>query len=72
MKPEEKPYSFSESNLNTLLKADDIARVLNISRSMAYQLIQRGEIPSVRIGRVVRVRPRDLEEFIMLNMSLSH
>ena len=54
----------STSNLDVLLRGEDVAHVLNISRSMAYQLIQRGEIPSIQIGRVVRVRPKDLQDFI--------
>jgi len=51
-----------------LLKAVDVARMLSISRSMAYQLMQRNEIPTVRIGRATRVRPQDLERFISENL----
>jgi excisionase family DNA binding protein len=47
-----------------LLKAVDIARILNISRALAYRLIQQGEIPAVRINHAVRVKPSDLEEFV--------
>jgi len=47
-----------------LLKASDVARYLNISRSLAYQLLQCGDIPSVRINSLVRVRPSDLDEYI--------
>ena len=50
---------------NILLKGDDIAKILNISRSFAFQLMQRGEIPTVKLGRAVRVRPADLERFIL-------
>jgi len=49
---------------NRLLTADDIAQRLQVSKSLAYALMQRGEIPTVRLGRAVRVRPQDLEEFI--------
>ena len=42
-----------------LLKATDVAEVLNISRSMSYRIIQRGEIRSVSIGRAKRVRWRN-------------
>ena len=52
-----------------LLKADDVARILNISRSFAYQLMCRGEIPVVRLGRATRVRPSDLDRFISANVS---
>ena len=47
-----------------LSKAADAAKILKISKSMMYQLIWRGEIPSVRLDRSVRVRVIDLEEFI--------
>jgi excisionase family DNA binding protein len=47
-----------------LLKATDIARILNISRALSYRLLQKGEIPVVRINHAVRVRPTDLEQFI--------
>jgi excisionase family DNA binding protein len=47
-----------------LLKAVDIARILNISKALAYRLIQQGEIPAVRINNSVRVKPSDLEEFV--------
>lgn len=39
-----------------LLKGNDVARMLNISRAFAYQLMRQGEIPTVRIGNAVRVR----------------
>jgi excisionase family DNA binding protein len=54
------PILFMES----LLRPQDVARILAIKLSTAYLLMQRGDIPSVRIGRVVRVRPGDLEWFI--------
>lgn len=47
-----------------LLKSDEVAKILQVSRSFAYQLMQRGEIPSVRIGNTVRVRPGDLQRYI--------
>ena len=47
-----------------LLTVNDIAQRLQISQSFAYALMQRGEIPTVRLGRAVRVRPQDLEDFI--------
>ena len=50
--------------VNTLLKAKDVAEILQISRAMAYTLMQRGEIPTVRIGKARRVRPEDLILYI--------
>jgi excisionase family DNA binding protein len=47
-----------------LLKAMDVARILNISRALSYRLMDSGMIPSVRINRAVRVKPSDLKRFI--------
>ena len=47
-----------------LLKPAEIAEILQVSRALAYSLLQRGEIPAVRIGTVVRVRRIDLEKYI--------
>jgi len=43
------------------LKVAEVARVLRIARSRAYELVGSGEIPSVRIGRSVRVRREELD-----------
>ena len=48
----------------SLLRAREVARILNIGLSKAYQLMQTGEIPTIRINRSVRVRPSDLDEYI--------
>lgn len=47
-----------------LLRAADVARRLNLSTSQAYRLLRSGRIETVRIGSVVRVTPRAVEEFI--------
>lgn len=38
-----------------VLTVEEAARVLRIGRGQAYQAIRCGEIPSVRIGRSIRV-----------------
>jgi excisionase family DNA binding protein len=54
-------------NCERLLKPNEVADFLNISRSFAYQLLQSGEIPVVRLGKACRVRPQDLEAFVEQN-----
>jgi excisionase family DNA binding protein len=44
------------------LKVPEVAEVLRISRSRAYELVAEGEIPSVRIGR--SVSRRELERWL--------
>lgn len=52
-----------------LLKAVDISEILNISRAMAYRLIQIGTIRAVKIGTARRVRPEDLKTYIEDNLT---
>ena len=47
-----------------LLKASEVARILNISRSLVYRLIHTGKIPHIRINQAVRVHHDDLCKFI--------
>lgn len=47
-----------------LLRLDEVAARLSISKSMAWKLVAYGQIRSVRIGRAVRVRPADVEEYL--------
>lgn len=54
--------------IDALLKAEEVAEILNISRSFAFQLMRRGEIPTVRLGKSVRVRPADLQQYIVENL----
>jgi excisionase family DNA binding protein len=46
------------------LKVPEVAEVLRIARSRAYELVGEGEIPSVRIGRSVRVSRRELDRWL--------
>jgi excisionase family DNA binding protein len=38
-----------------LLRADEAAELLGLGRSKTYQLMAAGELPTVRIGRSVRI-----------------
>lgn len=46
------------------LKVPEVAEFLQIGRSRAYELVGSGEIPSVRIGRSLRVSRKDLERWL--------
>lgn len=47
-----------------LLTVPEAARRLSLGRATTYQLVRRGELPSVRVGRAVRVPARALEAWI--------
>jgi len=47
-----------------LLKPAEVAERLRIGRSLVYELIAQGEIPSIRLGRCIRVPVAALNEWI--------
>jgi excisionase family DNA binding protein len=50
----------------TWLKVPEVAAELGIPRTRAYELIQRGQIPAVRVGeRSIRVNRQELEQFLL-------
>lgn len=56
--------SSNTTELPSLLTPIQVSQCLQISRALSYRLLRDGELPSVRIGRVVRVKPTDLQAFI--------
>lgn len=52
---------------NRLLKATEVADFIGVKRATAYRLLDSGDLPVVRFGRSVRVRYRDLVEWIDAN-----
>ena len=47
-----------------LLKPSEVGQVLGIGRSLVYELIARKEIPSIRIGRCIRVPIESLQKWL--------
>jgi excisionase family DNA binding protein len=47
-----------------LLRVDDVARLLNCSKSKVYELKDEGKLRWVKISGMVRFRPEDVEELI--------
>jgi len=58
----------TNSQFINLMTGEEIAKILHVSRAYAYQLMRQKLIPTVKIGRSVRVRPEDLERFIAANL----
>jgi excisionase family DNA binding protein len=54
---------------HNLLKGDEVAEILKISRTKAFSLMAQGVIPSIRIGHNIRVEEADLDEYIKSNKS---
>lgn len=47
-----------------LLNVDEAAHLLGCRRTYLYGMIQRGELPVVKLGRLTRVPVSEVEEFI--------
>jgi excisionase family DNA binding protein len=62
-------YKNSMQVSEKLLRATEVAEILNISPAMAYRLMQVGDIPTVQIGTARRVQPTDLQTFIANNLT---
>jgi excisionase family DNA binding protein len=62
----EKTEADSAAARREWLKVSEIAQLLRVPRTRAYELIQRGELPAVRIGeRTIRVNRKEVERFLL-------
>ena len=52
------------TNEQLLLTVEEAARRLGIGRTLAWQLVRDGQLPSVRLRRLVRVPARALEDWL--------
>jgi excisionase family DNA binding protein len=49
------------------LSVADVQRVLGIGSTKAYELVQSGELPAIRIGRTLRIHRREIAEWAERN-----
>jgi excisionase family DNA binding protein len=54
----------SRGGVDPLLTVADVAKILRLSVRSVRRLIAENQVPVIRIGRAVRVRPEDLGAFI--------
>ncbi len=47
-----------------LLKPSEVAEALGVGRTTAYELIRTGRLPTIRVGRSVRVPRAELERWL--------
>ncbi len=62
--PSKKTPTPAEVANKDLLTPEELAVVLGCGRTMAYQLIAEREIPSLKIGRLRRVRRSDVDSYV--------
>lgn len=59
----ERPETDSSAT-DEMLRARDVARIFRVSEPQAYAMMSAGKIPTVRLGRSVRVSRKQLERWI--------
>jgi excisionase family DNA binding protein len=47
-----------------LLSISELCQELGMGKSWVYRRLRSGEIPSVKLGRTIKVKRQDLEEFL--------
>ncbi len=51
----------------SLLSAEDVARICGLSRRAVYDAIKRGELPAFRLCSRLRIKPADLNAWLLGN-----
>lgn len=54
---------------NRLLNMDEAAKLLGIKKSTLYQMVMRRKMAVVKISKLNRFRPEDLQAFINENLT---
>ena len=57
-----------ENRRNSLstITVEETAKILSISRGLAYEMVRQGKIPALHFGRVIRVPRHALEQLLNL------
>jgi excisionase family DNA binding protein len=53
-----------------LLSMPEVCQVLGMGKSWVYRRLRSGEIPSVKLGRSIKVKREDLEEYLEKQRSM--
>jgi excisionase family DNA binding protein len=54
----------SDGQVLQLMSIDEVCGALGMGKSWTYRKLKSGEIPSVKLGRSIKVKREDLEEYL--------
>lgn len=54
----------TEAQTKMLLTVEEAVELLGIGRTLGWRLVQEGKLPSVRLGRCVRMPKQELEAWV--------
>lgn len=60
------------NNEDEIFKVEDVARYLKIGKNSAYELIHKGKIRSIRIGKNIRVPKWCVLEYLQIQADLCY
>jgi excisionase family DNA binding protein len=67
----EKPSFHSVNNVNndleSLMTVNEVCVKLGVRKRYIYKLTQEGRIPYIKVGKYLRFRPSDIEEWLSAN-----
>lgn len=49
---------------DTFVSVEEMRRVLGIGRTRAYEMVAERTIPAARVGKLIRIRKADIEEYL--------
>jgi putative molybdopterin biosynthesis protein len=52
------------TSADELLTVGQVQDLLKVGRTFAYSLVRSGELPSYRVGRLLRIRRADVEHWL--------
>ena len=52
-------------NYPDVISINDVCQMLHISKRTVYSLIQTGQLPAKKIGRIYRIRKADVTHFMV-------
>lgn len=50
--------------VNEVLTVNEVAERLRVTRQSVYRLLERGDLPSIKVLGAIRVRAADLDEYM--------
>ena len=57
--------------METMLSLKELCAMLNINYMTGYLMVRRGDIPSIKVGRVYRIPKEKLNEYIEKGLAVS-
>jgi excisionase family DNA binding protein len=55
---------WTDGGASELLSMEEVCQTLGMGKSWTYRRIKSGEIPSIKLGRSIKIKRQDLDEYL--------